>query len=45
MQSGPDESTQTRKEAWGIESPTMSEFDSAAPLLADVLGLPVYGQI
>ena len=30
---------------WGIESPTVSESDAAAPLLADMLGLPVYGHI
>jgi dTDP-4-dehydrorhamnose 3,5-epimerase len=29
--------------SWGIESPTVSGRDAAAPLLADVLGLPVYG--
>ena len=28
---------------WGVESPTISERDAAAPLLADVRGLPAYG--
>jgi dTDP-4-dehydrorhamnose 3,5-epimerase len=31
--------------SWGIESPTVSGRDAAAPLLADVRGLPVYGHI
>ena len=31
--------------SWGIESPTVSGRDAAAPLLADVLGLPVYGHV
>jgi dTDP-4-dehydrorhamnose 3,5-epimerase len=31
--------------SWGIESPTVSRRDAAAPLLADVRGLPVYGQV
>jgi dTDP-4-dehydrorhamnose 3,5-epimerase len=29
---------------WGIESPTVSARDAAAPFLADVRGLPSYGQ-
>ncbi len=31
--------------SWGIESPTVSGRDAAAPLLADALGLPVYGHV
>ena len=31
--------------SWGVEAPTVSGRDAAAPLLADVLGLPVYGHI
>jgi dTDP-4-dehydrorhamnose 3,5-epimerase len=30
---------------WGVKSPTVSERDAAAPLLANVRGLPIYGQI
>jgi len=30
---------------WGIENPSLSAKDAAAPLLADVKNLPVYGQI
>jgi dTDP-4-dehydrorhamnose 3,5-epimerase len=30
--------------AWGIEAPLLSARDAAAPLLADVPNLPVYGQ-
>src|ERR1700733_6987090 len=30
---------------WGIEKPSLSARDSAAPLLADVKNLPVYGQV
>jgi dTDP-4-dehydrorhamnose 3,5-epimerase len=29
---------------WGVDSPTVSGRDAAAPLLADVRGLPTYGQ-
>jgi dTDP-4-dehydrorhamnose 3,5-epimerase len=29
---------------WGVSSPTVSPRDAAAPPLADVRGLPVYGQ-
>jgi dTDP-4-dehydrorhamnose 3,5-epimerase len=28
---------------WGVSSPTVSPRDAAAPLLADVRGLPIYG--
>jgi dTDP-4-dehydrorhamnose 3,5-epimerase len=28
---------------WGIDAPTLSARDAAAPLLAEVTGLPVYG--
>jgi dTDP-4-dehydrorhamnose 3,5-epimerase len=31
--------------SWGIDRPTVSGRDAAAPLLADVRGLPVYGQV
>jgi dTDP-4-dehydrorhamnose 3,5-epimerase len=31
--------------SWGIDCPTVSGRDTAAPLLADVRGLPVYGQV
>ena len=31
--------------SWGVDSPTVSGRDAAAPLLADVLGLPLYGHI
>jgi dTDP-4-dehydrorhamnose 3,5-epimerase len=31
--------------SWGIENPSLSAKDAAAPLLADVKNLPVYGQI
>jgi dTDP-4-dehydrorhamnose 3,5-epimerase len=31
--------------SWGIENPSLSERDAAAPYLADVKNLPVYGQI
>ena len=30
---------------WGIEKPSLSPRDAAAPLLADVKNLPIYGQI
>jgi dTDP-4-dehydrorhamnose 3,5-epimerase len=30
---------------WGIESPTLSARDAAAPLLSEIRNLPVYGQI
>jgi len=30
---------------WGVESPVLSAKDAAAPLLAEVKNLPVYGQI
>lgn len=30
---------------WGIDNPSLSAKDAAAPLLADVQNLPVYGQI
>ncbi|WFU39436.1 dTDP-4-dehydrorhamnose 3,5-epimerase [Bradyrhizobium sp. CB82] len=30
---------------WGIDDPSLSAKDAAAPLLADVKNLPVYGQI
>lgn len=30
---------------WGVENPTLSAKDAAAPLLADVKNLPIYGQI
>jgi dTDP-4-dehydrorhamnose 3,5-epimerase len=30
---------------WGIENPSLSGRDAAAPLLAEVNNLPVYGQI
>ena len=30
--------------AWGIDTPLLSARDAAAPLLADVANLPVYGQ-
>jgi dTDP-4-dehydrorhamnose 3,5-epimerase len=29
---------------WGLDNPSLSPRDVAAPLLADVRGLPVYGQ-
>jgi dTDP-4-dehydrorhamnose 3,5-epimerase len=29
---------------WGIDSPTVSDRDAGAPLLADVRGLPAYGE-
>jgi dTDP-4-dehydrorhamnose 3,5-epimerase len=31
--------------AWGIDKPSLSLRDAAAPLLADVQNLPIYGQI
>jgi dTDP-4-dehydrorhamnose 3,5-epimerase len=31
--------------AWGIENPSLSQRDAAAPYLAEVKNLPVYGQI
>jgi dTDP-4-dehydrorhamnose 3,5-epimerase len=31
--------------SWGIDAPTVSGRDAAAPLLADALGLPVYGHV
>jgi dTDP-4-dehydrorhamnose 3,5-epimerase len=30
---------------WGIDQPSLSPRDAAAPLLADVKNLPLYGQI
>ena len=30
---------------WGVDNPSLSAKDAAAPLLADVKNLPVYGQI
>lgn len=30
---------------WGVEKPSLSAKDAAAPLLADVKNLPVYGEI
>jgi dTDP-4-dehydrorhamnose 3,5-epimerase len=30
---------------WGVTNPTLSARDAAAPRLADVKNLPVYGQI
>jgi dTDP-4-dehydrorhamnose 3,5-epimerase len=30
---------------WSVESPSLSPRDAAAPLLADVQNLPVYGQV
>jgi len=30
---------------WGIENPSLSARDAAAPLLAEVKNLPVYGQV
>ena len=30
---------------WGIDHPSLSAKDAAAPLLADVKDLPVYGQV
>jgi dTDP-4-dehydrorhamnose 3,5-epimerase len=31
--------------AWGMENPTLSTRDAAAPLLSQVTNLPVYGQV
>jgi dTDP-4-dehydrorhamnose 3,5-epimerase len=31
--------------SWGIESPVLSARDAAAPLLANVKGLPIYGGV
>ena len=31
--------------AWGIKNPSLSPRDAAAPLLAEVKNLPVYGQV
>jgi dTDP-4-dehydrorhamnose 3,5-epimerase len=31
--------------SWGIEKPSLSPRDAAAPLLADVKNLPLYGQV
>lgn len=31
--------------AWGVENPTLSARDAAAPLLSQVANLPVYGQV
>jgi dTDP-4-dehydrorhamnose 3,5-epimerase len=31
--------------SWGVDCPTVSRRDAAAPLLADVRGLPVHGQV
>ena len=30
---------------WGVESPTVSARDAGAPVLADIRGLPVYGEV
>jgi dTDP-4-dehydrorhamnose 3,5-epimerase len=30
---------------WGIESPVLSPRDAAAPVLADIKGLPIYGSV
>jgi dTDP-4-dehydrorhamnose 3,5-epimerase len=30
---------------WGVTNPSLSPRDAAAPLLADVKNLPIYGQI
>ena len=30
---------------WGIESPVLSQRDAAAPVLADIKGLPIYGSV
>src|ERR1700730_610286 len=30
---------------WGVENPTLSARDAAAPLLSEVKNLPVYGQV
>jgi dTDP-4-dehydrorhamnose 3,5-epimerase len=30
---------------WGIKNPSLSPRDAAAPLLAEVKNLPVYGQV
>jgi dTDP-4-dehydrorhamnose 3,5-epimerase len=30
---------------WGIESPVLSLRDAAAPVLADIKGLPIYGNV
>jgi dTDP-4-dehydrorhamnose 3,5-epimerase len=30
---------------WGIEKPSLSTRDAAAPLLADVKNLPIYGEV
>ncbi|MBH5399921.1 dTDP-4-dehydrorhamnose 3,5-epimerase [Bradyrhizobium sp. CNPSo 4010] len=30
---------------WGVDNPSLSAKDAAAPLLADVQNLPIYGQI
>ena len=30
---------------WGVTNPSLSARDAAAPRLADVKGLPVYGQV
>jgi dTDP-4-dehydrorhamnose 3,5-epimerase len=31
--------------AWGVENPSLSARDAAAPLLSEVKNLPVYGQV
>ena len=31
--------------AWGVETPSLSAKDAAAPLLSEVKNLPVYGQV
>jgi dTDP-4-dehydrorhamnose 3,5-epimerase len=31
--------------SWGIESPSLSVKDAAAPLLSEVKNLPIYGQV
>jgi len=31
--------------AWGIEQPSLAPRDAAAPVLADITNLPVYGQV
>jgi len=30
---------------WGVTNPSLSPRDAAAPLLADLKNLPIYGQI
>ena len=31
--------------AWGVENPLLSARDAAAPLLSEIVNLPVYGQV